>query len=626
MKLEEQRAREHLLEEQRARERLLEEKIRVESERLEQEKRRLEEKRRLLLLEKLRKEEEEQEEERLIEERRILEVKRVLEENRLLEEKRLLEQKRKDNQLENHEKQKADQAVEEKRLKEEKRLMDERRLLEEKRQEVQQEKQRQEAAEAERRHKELEEQLRRTGQDDRRRAEEELRAQQREKLKIFQLEKLFEEQKELHVQQKEKHQAVEEKEYQASPSAAATTTTARTSTTTWRTVFGNADKEEKPQTWDTKSGGSNSNSASSSSSNGDTRGPAGVAFASITIEDVGQKDDFETMQGGIVRKKPGISSSSQASLSKPSHMSSSFLSPSSAWASSTSRPEEKPEYEYEYYEADADEIRFPVPREKLATNTIEQASQAQGLEEASLNKLSNKELLLRLLKESNNFQNQDFLSRLKSIVLSKGDELEQQAAAGGDSSANKPVRLGVQTPAEGGGWAPSASPVGGSVPNSVVFSGTGGGGATIAGNGRPIWPSRNSLLPPTDQPQVISNNGFEPSRPLRFPVNRRTDDDDDDEGGGGGGVGEVSLVTGPELARTTALGGFGTAAVAGLGGLSPQSEIAHRVDVSSGEEFVVGTSLAMGGGRPGRLENSLAGIGGQQGKLTMNVVLFSFIQ
>jgi hypothetical protein len=91
-------------------------------------------------------------------------------------------------------------------------------------------------------------------------------------------------------------------------------------------------------------------------------------------------------------------------------------------------------------------------------------------------------------------------------------------------------------------------------------------------------------------------------------------------------VGEVSLVTGPELARTTALGGFGTAAVAGLGGLSPQSEIAHRVDVSSGEEFVVGTSLAMGGGRPGRLENSLAGIGGQQGKLTMNVVLFSFIQ
>ena len=429
--------------------------------------------------------------------------------------------------------------------------------------------------------------MRRTGQDDRRRAEEELRSQQREKLKIFQLEKLFEEQKELHVKQKEK-----------SPAAATTTTTTFSTPTTFRQETGT---EPPPR----KIFGSSSASDSS-------RGSAGMAVASITIEDVavGQKDDFETMPGGIVRRKP---SSNTLSQSSPSLLSLSPLSPSSLSASTSSPASGTSEYEYEYYEADADEIKFPVGNH--VTN------QGGATEEASLDKLSNKELLLRLLKESNNFQNQDFLDRLKSIVLSKGDEKAQlqqlAAAAASSSSSSRPLEetvqlssnLGLARP-EGGGWAPSASL--GSQKGRLVYSSSAGDAA-----GRPIWPSRNSLLPPTDQPQLINTNGFEPSRPVRFPVNRRTGDDDEDESDSGvGGVGEVSLVTGPELARATGLGGFGTAVAAGGGG-GRRSEIANRVDTSSGESFVVGASLNMGSGSSGRLENSLAGLNSQPGMIAI---------
>ena len=185
---------------------------------------------------------------------------------------------------------------------------------------------------------------------------------------------------------------------------------------------------------------------------------------------------------------------------------------------------------------------------------------------------------------------------------------QQLTAAAGSyssSSSKNSVRQSgsLALPEGGGGWAPSLSQQGSSS-SSLGYSGINSGGG-------PIWPSRNNLLPPTDQPpQLISNsNGFEPSRPLRFPGNRRTDEEEEL----GGGVGEVSLVTGPELARTTALGGFG-AAVSPPGG-QLKSEIANRVDISSGEEFVVGASLAMGGSSHGRLENSLAGLPAQQGKL-----------
>merc|ERR1712088_1302596 len=56
----------------------------------------------------------------------------------------------------------------------------------------------------------------------------------------------------------------------------------------------------------------------------------GVAFASITIEDVDSDHDYEVTDNGIVRlRRP-----QQSAVS--------------------------PEYEYEYYEADPDDIQFPV--------------------------------------------------------------------------------------------------------------------------------------------------------------------------------------------------------------------------------------------------------------------------
>ena len=106
---------------------------------------------------------------------------------------------------------------------------------------------------------------------------------------------------------------------------------------------------------------------------------------------------------------------------------------------------------------------------------------------------------------------------------------------------------------------------------------------------------------------------------VRFPTsNRRTDS----------GVGEISLVTGPELKIATSLSGFQTGASSDSGnqgsfgsgnqGLSYgsgsssygsdrypnglQSDISSRVDVTSNEEFVVGTTLSLSGGK---LENEM---------------------
>merc|ERR550539_42011 len=76
------------------------------------------------------------------------------------------------------------------------------------------------------------------------------------------------------------------------------------------------------------------------------------------------------------------------------------------------------EYEYEYYEADPDDIKFPVggTRQFYETQTMKNLN--------NLNQISNKELLTNLLEASDNFQNREFLERLKNIVTGgSGGEL-----------------------------------------------------------------------------------------------------------------------------------------------------------------------------------------------------------
>ena len=118
----------------------------------------------------------------------------------------------------------------------------------------------------------------------------------------------------------------------------------------------------------------------------------GVAFASITIENVDSAHDYEVTDNGIVRLR---------------------------------RPQQSvvsPEYEYEYYEADPDDIQFPVGGTKQFYDQ-NRPTEAHTSSDPP-NQLSNKALLLNLLQASNNFQNREFLDRLKTIVSGVESESE----------------------------------------------------------------------------------------------------------------------------------------------------------------------------------------------------------
>ena len=277
----------------------------------------------------------------------------------------------------------------------------------------------------------------------------------------------------------------------------------------------------------------------------------GVAVASITIEDVDNSRDYEVSHNGIMKlaRQPEESFNVAAS---------------------------NPEYEYEYYEADPDDIKFPVGGTKQFYESKDEPR------DETINGLSNKELLMNLMQASNNFQNREFLDRLKAIVTGVEDQADTgpSVSPGQKGNAN-PVSIDT------GHWAPG-------LPQSKT--------PRLSNNADslPIWPANNAFLQtPSDQFQPVKT-------PVRFPPNRRMD----------AGVGEVSLVTGEERAKATGLKSFGMEPVpkespyssysSGMEPVAsdspyssyrnPPSRISDRLDTTSDQEFLVSTSMAMKGG------------------------------
>merc|ERR1719412_3485200 len=280
----------------------------------------------------------------------------------------------------------------------------------------------------------------------------------------------------------------------------------------------------------------------------------GVAFASITIENVDNALDYEVTDNGIVR------------LRRPQ--------PSS------------PEYEYEYYEADPDDIQFPVGGTKQFYDQ-KRPTEAHTTSDPP-NQLSNKALLMNLLQASNNFQNREFLDRLRTIVSGVESESELMESKtpvpklrgtglgqGAVSLLSKPVE----------GWTPNLPPSHTKAPR-----------LTNAVNSLPVWPSSSNS-------GGSSSDQFQPLRsPVRFP-NRRMDS----------GLGEVSLVTGDERRKATSFGvspggqdssfstssessyssGQGSSYSSYNGGRSRLSEV---LDTTSDQEFLVSSSMSMQGG------------------------------
>ena len=259
----------------------------------------------------------------------------------------------------------------------------------------------------------------------------------------------------------------------------------------------------------------------------------GVAFASITIENVDNAHDYEVTDNGIVR------------LRRPQ--------PSS------------PEYEYEYYEADPDDIQFPVGGTKQFYDQ-NRATEAGSVSDPT-NQLSNKALLMNLLQASNNFQNREFLDRLRTIV--SGVESENITPVPRDTGLGQGAVSLLSKPVEG--WTPNLPPSHTKAPR-----------LTNTVNSLPVWPSS-------------SNNGgsaddqFQPLRsPVRFP-NRRMDS----------GLGEVSLVTGDERRKATSLTSFGMKPMGQDSSYSTYrapSRLSEVVDTTSDQEFLVSSSMAMQGG------------------------------
>ena len=263
----------------------------------------------------------------------------------------------------------------------------------------------------------------------------------------------------------------------------------------------------------------------------------GVAFASITIENVDNAHDYEVTDNGIVR------------LRRPQ--------PSS------------PEYEYEYYEADPDDIQFPVGGTKQFYDQ-NRATEAGSVSDPT-NQLSNKALLMNLLQASNNFQNREFLDRLRTIVSGVESENITPVPVPGDTGLGQGAVSLLSKPVEG--WTPNLPPSHTKAPR-----------LTNTVNSLPVWPSSSNN-------GVSADDQFQPLRsPVRFP-NRRMDS----------GLGEVSLVTGDERRKATSLTSFGMKPMGQDSSYSTyrapgHSRLSEVVDTTSDQEFLVSSSMAMQGG------------------------------
>jgi len=381
--------------------------------------------------------------------------------------------------------------------------------------------------------------------------EEQLRAQQREKLKLFQM-----------IQQEEEEARRREEQLQE-------------------------EKESKLNSFDSLQGWTNEKTWEQTLSEDRQRGQAsqntkekpGTAFASITIENVDVNDarDYEVNNGIVKLKKDNTDFENDIA----------------------------DEYEYEYYVADPDDIKFPVGGTRQFYE-----SRTEKLE-PNVNQLSNKDLLLNLLQASNNFQNREFLDRLKSIVTGTGgtntleslsvedqnyiqNNLMKQNNRFGQGSvsllennlkglAEESDTRSVLRSFDGDSWAPTSNQLT-PKPTKLINN----------LNNLPIWPSSNSFKPPKDElPSLQTSNSFEPvSNPIRFP-NRRMD--------AGFGVGQISLVTGNERKKVTSLSGFQTAPVSSKNSYMSDSRISDKLDTTSDQEFMVGTSLSMNQASPQHL-------------------------
>ena len=285
----------------------------------------------------------------------------------------------------------------------------------------------------------------------------------------------------------------------------------------------------------------------------------GTAFATLTIENVDPTDG-----GGSYQVNNGI-----VTLKKNNNVNNDFTIPTN----------NDLEFDYEYYEADPDDIQFPVGgTRQFYENQSKKSSPGLG----NLDQLSNKELLLNLMEASNNFQNQEFLDRLKTIVTGAGVDGSRGGSTSGVENKN---HFSSSSDSRGSvtlvhdqredlttahdhvstdKWAPASQlPGADKLENNV--------------NNLPIWPSNNN--------NFISSvrSDFKPSNSFRFP-NRRIDDDLDT-----GGVGEISLVSDTERRKLTSVGGFS----AGSNDRKPDYKISDRLDFTSDNQFHVGTSLSM---------------------------------
>ena len=344
--------------------------------------------------------------------------------------------------------------------------------------------------------------------------EEELRKQQMEKLKLFNLfqeeEKKLHEQRRLNDQNKFQDEEIRENKPERFNNNVATKS------------FDNLQGWDDGASWD------------KTLRSEDKTDDNGMAYASITIEDVDHQHDRDYhVSNGLVTLKKDDS----FPIGDTKNL----------------------EYEYEYFEADPDDIQFPVGGtrqfyESQTKKNVNDNSIDNPLD--NIDQLSNKELLLNLLQASNNFQNRDFLDRLKTIVT--GPEANVRVGSPGVTMA--PVTVSTVRTDK---WAPANSLPGSSrtkLENNV--------------NRLPIWPANTN---------VMSSDNFEPSGgTFRFP-NRRMDDD-------GFGVGEISLVSDNDRRKITSVGGFQSSPPIPSSS-SSGSRISDRLDFTSDNEFVVGTTL-----------------------------------
>jgi hypothetical protein len=390
---------------------------------------------------------------------------------------------------------------------------------------------------------------------------EELRFQEiRDKMRLEQIDKLKAEEEELRAQQREKlklFQMIQEEEEKAKKQEELQLQKKQSTLNSFDSLQGWTNEKTWEQTITEDRGRGQSSH--------DVKEEPNTAFASITIENVDVNDarDYEVNNGIVKLRKDNTGFETDLS----------------------------DEYEYEYYVADPDDIKFPVGGTK-------QFYEAQTEKvEANVNQLSNKELLLNLLQASNNFQNREFLDRLKSIVtgnsgdntlksLSVEDQnyiqnnlmkqnnrfgqgsvtlLENNLKGLGEESNTRSVLRSF----DGDSWAPTSNQLT-PKPTKLINN----------LNNLPIWPPSNSFKPPKDDlTSIQTSNSFEPvSNPIRFP-NRRIDS--------GFGVGEVALVTGNTLKHKQQILDHLLCLVSSPNSYMTCMSSGKKLDTTSDQEFVV---------------------------------------